>query len=131
MFRIAIQGIHDSFLTSKENMDMDAFLFFAGFALVCFAILVGVALVMLCAGIAESLGKNKKPPKCVLTPEQKQHNAEVDADEEREDYIEPEHNWTKWADVTAKTDGYSTIHVQERHCLNCGYREFRKQKIKY
>ena len=92
----------------------------------------GIALVAVAIGIGDRLSRGTKlPPNCILSDEQKQHNAEVDADEEREDYIKPEHDWTKWADVTAKTDGHSTIHVQEHHCLNCGYREFRKQKIKY
>lgn len=114
---------------------MDAFLFFTGFALIIVAVGLLVGLAAIGIGIGDNISgtfkRNNAIPECKLSPEQKAHNAEVDADEGREDYIEPEHDWAKWEDVTARTDGHSTTHVQERHCLICGYREFRKQKIKY
>ena len=91
----------------------------------------GVALVSIAEGIGLRLRVGRNQPDCKLTQEQKKHNQEVEADEGREDYIGPEHDWANWETTTAKTDGYSTCVVQERHCLNCGYREFSKTKIKY
>lgn len=101
---------------------MEAFWILAGLALFVFALCAGLALCM--------KASPDETPSCTLTPEQEQHNAEVQ--QEPKDYIEPAHRWSQWTLDAVKTDSRScTVFFQSRCCSICGYREHRKQKVNY
>lgn len=102
---------------------MVAFWILAGLALFAFALCAGLALCM--------KASPDETPSCTLSPEQEQHNEEVEKDPASGKHIEPTHRWSQWNTDAAKTDGSRSIFMQSRRCSICGYREHRKQKVAY